>query len=68
MIRNIFNLTKIFLISSLFKGSKQKRKPASYILYGFLCLYLGGVLAFLSFQMLDTLIALHQENALSATC
>ena len=63
MIRNIFNLTKIFLISSLFKGSKQKRKLASYILYGFLYLYLGGVLAFLSFQMLDTLIALHQENA-----
>lgn len=64
MIRNIINLTKIFLISAFNRGgSKNKRKIGKIVLYGLLFAYLIGVFGFLSYEILTGLIVLKQEEA-----
>lgn len=63
MLKNIFNLTRIFLISSFSNVGKKKRKVLSILLYAFLLVYLAGALGFLSVEVLNGLISLSQENA-----
>ena len=63
--KNIVNLTRIFLISSFNKGgsSKKKNRIGKILLYGALLVYLVGVFAFLSYEILTGLIALKQQEA-----
>ena len=64
MIRNIINLTRIFLITSFGKGeSKNRHRIGKIILYAGLFVYLIGVFGFLSYEILSGLIALKQEEA-----
>ena len=61
MFNNIFNLTKIFLKTSLFKTSKIKNKKM-FIFYIILLVYLAGALGFLSIEILNGLFAINQEK------
>ena len=65
MIKNIINLTKIFLISAFNRGGNRKRKNriGRIALYGLLFAYLSGVFGFLSYEILSGLIVLKQEEA-----
>ena len=64
MIRNIINLTKIFLLSSFKRGSNNKKKEIwKKILYPLLVLYLIGVFGFLSYEILNGLILIKQSQA-----
>lgn len=65
MIKNIINLTKIFLISAFNRGGNRKRKNriGRIVLYGLLFAYLSGVFGFLSYEILSGLIVLKQEEA-----
>ncbi len=65
MIKNIINLTKIFLISAFNRGGNRKRKNriGRIVLYGLLFAYLIGVFGFLSYEILSGLIVLKQEEA-----
>ena len=64
MIRNIINLTKIFLLSSFTRGSNNKKKEIrKKILYPLLVLYLIGVFGFLSYEILNGLILIKQSQA-----
>jgi len=65
MIKNIINLTKIFLISAFNRGGNRKRKKriGRIVLYGLLFAYLIGVFGFLSYEILSGLIVLKQEEA-----
>jgi ABC-2 type transport system permease protein len=64
MWKNSFNLTKIFLISSFGKGgSKKKNGIGKILLYGILIVYLIGVFAFLSYEILTGLMALEQQES-----
>ena len=64
MIKNIINLTRIFLITSFSKGgSKNKHRIGKILLYAGLFIYLIGVFGFLSYEILSGLIALKQEEA-----
>ena len=64
MIRNILNLTKVFLISAFNRGgNKSRNKIGKIILYAVLFAYLIGVFGFLSYEILSGLIALKQEEA-----
>ncbi|MCR5097008.1 MAG: hypothetical protein K6A70_09815 [Erysipelotrichaceae bacterium] len=68
MIRNIINLSRIFLISAFNRGGNRKRKnsPARYLLIALLFAYLIGVCSYGSYVLLDTLIAAKQEDAFVA--
>ncbi len=68
MIRNIINLTKIFLISAFNRGGSRKRKNAvsKYIFFGLLFAYLIGVCSYGSYALLNNFIALGQEDAFIA--
>lgn len=62
--KNIIDLTKVFLISSFRKGGgKKKNRILKIILYGILFAYLIGIFAFLSYEILTGLIALHQQES-----
>ena len=64
MIRNIINLTRIFLITSFGNGGNRNRhRIGKILLYGFLFVYLIGVFGFLSYEILSGLIVLKQEEA-----
>ncbi|MBQ1533666.1 MAG: hypothetical protein IIZ64_02485 [Erysipelotrichaceae bacterium] len=65
MIKNIINLTKIFLISAFNRGGNRKRKNriGRIVLYGLIFAYLIGVFGFLSYEILSGLIVLKQEEA-----
>ena len=64
MIRNILNLTKVFLISAFNRGGNRNRhKIGKIVLYAVLFAYLIGVFGFLSYEILSGLIALKQEEA-----
>ena len=63
MLKNIFNLTRIFLISSSSRKNGKKRKVLSGLLYVFLLIYLAGSLGFLSYEIINGLISFSQENA-----
>ena len=65
MIKNIINLTKVFLISAFNRGGNRKRKNGigRIVLYGLLFAYLVGVFGFLSYEILSGLIVLKQEEA-----
>ena len=64
MIKNIIDLTRIFLITSFSKGgSKDKHRIGKMLLYAGLFVYLIGVFGFLSYEILSGLIALKQEEA-----
>lgn len=64
MWKNSFNLTKIFLISSFGKGgSKKKNGIGKILLYGILIVYLIGIFAFLSYEILTGLMALEQQES-----
>ncbi len=65
MIRNIFDLTKIFLIGAFHRNPNKKKRSAvlRIVLYVGLFLYLAGVFGYLSYEMLKGLIALKQEKA-----
>ncbi len=65
MIRNIINLTKVFLISSFSRGGNRKKKNniGKIALYAVLFIYLAGVFGYLSYEVLSGLIAVKQEEA-----
>lgn len=64
MIRNIIDLTRIFLITSFGNGGNRNRhRIGKILLYGFLFVYLIGVFGFLSYEILSGLIVLKQEEA-----
>ena len=63
MIRNIINLTKIFLLSSFKRSSNNKKKETwKKIVYPLLILYLIGVFGFLSYEILNGLILIKQSQ------
>ena len=61
MLHNVFNLTKVFLLTA-FRRS-ENRRPWLKFLYAFLFLYLAFIAGFISYGLIDTLIPLHQEEA-----
>ena len=68
MFRNIYDLTKVFLISSFHRGENRKKKNRilKYLLYGFLVIYLAGICAFGSYALINSLIAIRQEEVFVA--
>ncbi|MCR4633607.1 MAG: hypothetical protein K5648_05725 [Erysipelotrichaceae bacterium] len=63
MLHNILNLSKVFLISAFHRSSGKKKRKGRIILYVFLFLYVAAMLSFLSYELIDSLISLHQEEA-----
>lgn len=63
MLRNILNLTRVFLIGAFHRGSKKKRGRRRILLYAFLFLYVAAMLSILSYELIGALAALHQEEA-----
>ncbi len=68
MIRNICDLTKIFLISAFNRSGNIKRKNQilKYLLYALLLLYLAGICGFASYELIDSLMQIHQQEAFVA--
>ena len=64
MMKNIADLTKVFLISSFSRGgSARKGRIGKIVLYGLLFVYLIGVFTFLSYEILTGLMALEQQES-----
>lgn len=63
--RNIVNLTRIFLISAFNRGGsgKKRNRIGKIALYGLLFAYLIGVFGFLSYEIISGLIVMKQEEA-----
>ena len=63
MIRNIVDLTKIFLVSAFNRGGNKKRKNPlfKYVLYALLFGYLIAVCAMGSYAIINSLMEIHQE-------
>ena len=64
MIRNILDLTKVFLFSAFRRNSgKKKNRIGKILLYAVLFVYLISVFGFLSYEILSGLIVLQQQES-----
>ena len=68
MLKNIINLTKVFITTSFNRSSSNKKgnKVLKVLLYIFLFVYVIGAFGFLSYQILSGLISINQEKAFVA--
>ena len=63
MISNNINLTKIFLKSSFNSGRKRKNRVLSIVLYAGLAIYFSVSIGYLSYEIINALLSIHQEEA-----
>ena len=63
MIKNNINLTKIFLKSSFNSGRKRKNRVLSIVLYAGLAIYFSVSIGYLSYEIINALLSIHQEEA-----
>ena len=68
MLKNIINLTKVFITTSFNKTSTNKKRNSiiRILLYLFIFIYVIGAFGFLSYQILSGLISINQEKAFVA--
>ncbi len=66
MLRNIFSLTRVFLTGAFHRGNGAKSGKGRIILYAILFLYVGVVFSILSYELIESLVAVSQEEAFPA--
>ena len=68
MLKNIINLTRVFITTSFSRSSSNKKgnRILKILLYIFLFAYVVGAFGFLSYQILSGLISINQEKAFVA--